>query len=454
MSTAIALQQQLEDPTSGHVNTLTKEQASLLRDCWAVTFILQGITTDDIPEIKQNNANVSSNSTVNGRHGKKNKEQNVIETFSKYSKMARKMREDKSASNASRTASNGSSRSNDKYNESSEFLSALVLYTPEELHRAAWKVIAADDPDVILLRFLRARKWDVEKAIIMYISTLKWMLQTNVRDIVEGGEEGLENYFAGKDLEGLKHQFTSGKSFARGTDKDGRPVCYVNVRYHKKDEQSFEVLQKYTIYIMETTRLMMEAPVETGCLVFNMAGFTMSNMDFQYVKFIIQCFESYYPESLGILIIHKAPWVFGGLWKMISPLLDPVVASKVRFTQNEKEILQLIPSKHLIADLGGEDNWKYKYVPPKENENYRMKDEVTKKQMLEKRHSLERDFEKLTKQWLSEPDNEQIKNERNQMKIQLRKAQLELDPYIRARTYYDRIGVLREDGSCDWGLGQ
>ncbi|CAG8646547.1 1743_t:CDS:2 [Gigaspora rosea] len=436
MSTAIALQQQVEDPSSGHVNTLTKEQASLLRDCWAVTFILQGITTDDIPEIKQNNANVSSNFTVNGRHGKKNKEQkeqNVIETFSKYSKMARKMREDKSASNASRTVSNGSNRSNDKYNESSEFLSALVLYTPEELHRAAWKIIAADDPDVILLRFLRARKWDVEKAIIMYISTLKWMLQTNVRYIVEGGEEGLEKYFAGKDLEGLKHQFTSGKSFARGTDKDGRPICYVNVRYHKKDDQSFEVLQKYTIYIMETTRLMMEAPVETGCLVFNMAGFTISNMDFQYVKFIIQCFESYYPESLGILIIHKAPWVFGGLWKMISPLLDPVVASKVRFTQNEKEILQLIPSKHLIADLGGEDNWKYEYVPPKENENYRMKDEVTKKQMLEKRHSLECDFEKLTKQWLT---------------------QLDLDPYIRARTYYDRIGVLREDGSCDWGLGQ
>ncbi|CAG8648794.1 16193_t:CDS:2, partial [Racocetra fulgida] len=379
MSTAIALQQQLEDPTSGHVNTLTKEQASLLREFWAVTFIMQEVTPIDTSDINQITAKDLPNIKANGRLGRKNKGQNVnvIETFTKYSKMARKMREDKGASNASRTTSNGSSSASDKYNESSEFLSALVLYTPEELHRAAWKIIAADDPDVILLRFLRARKWDVEKAMVMYMATLKWMLQAKVRDIVEGGEQGLEKYFTGKDLEGLKYQFTSGKSFNRGTDKDGRPVCYVNVRYHKKDDQTFEVLQKYTIYIMETTRLMMEAPVETG----------------------------------------------------------------------EKEILQLVPPKHLITDLGGEDKWEYKYLPPSENENYRMKDEVTKKQKLEKRHSLEDEFEKLTKRWLEEPDNEQIKNERNQVKIQLRQAQLELDPHIRARTYYDRIGVLREDGT-------
>ena len=30
------------------------------------------------------------------------------------------------------------------------------------------------------------------------------------------------------------------------------------------------------------------------------------------VKFIIKCFEANYPESLGILLIHKAPWLFSG----------------------------------------------------------------------------------------------------------------------------------------------
>nr|CAG8465246.1 15428_t:CDS:2 [Entrophospora candida] len=153
---------------------------------------------------------------------------------------------------------------------------------------------------------------------------------------------------------------------------------------------------------METTRLFIQAPVETGCLVFNMTDFSLSNMDFQYVKFMIQCFEAYYPESLGILIIHKAPWVFGQVWKLIAPLLDPVVASKIRFTKEDKDILAFISESHLIEEL----------------------------------------------------DNERIKKERDQKKIHLRQAQLELDPYIRARTLYHRTGILKEDGACDWGYSE
>lgn len=34
--------------------------------------------------------------------------------------------------------------------------------------------------------------------------------------------------------------------------------------------------------------------------------------EFPPVKFIIKCFEANYPESLGVLLIHKAPWIFSG----------------------------------------------------------------------------------------------------------------------------------------------
>ena len=53
---------------------------------------------------------------------------------------------------------------------------------------------------------------------------------------------------------------------------------YINVRYHKKDDQSLEILQKFTLWIMETSRLMVIPPVETACLVFNMDGFSLSNV--------------------------------------------------------------------------------------------------------------------------------------------------------------------------------
>jgi CRAL/TRIO domain len=35
--------------------------------------------------------------------------------------------------------------------------------------------------------------------------------------------------------------------------------------------------------------------------------------EFAPVKFIIKCFEANYPESLGVLLIHKAPWIFPGI---------------------------------------------------------------------------------------------------------------------------------------------
>ena len=32
--------------------------------------------------------------------------------------------------------------------------------------------------------------------------------------------------------------------------------------------------------------------------------------DYTQVKFMIKCFEANYPESLGVILIHKAPWIF------------------------------------------------------------------------------------------------------------------------------------------------
>ena len=43
-----------------------------------------------------------------------------------------------------------------------------------------------------------------------------------------------------------------------------------------------------------------------------MTGFSMANMDYTPVKFMIKCFEANYPECLGAVLVHKAPWLFQG----------------------------------------------------------------------------------------------------------------------------------------------
>src|SRR4051794_26832565 len=85
---------------------------------------------------------------------------------------------------------------------------------------------------------------------------------------------------------------------------------FINVSAHNKDDQIFETLKIFTIYMMETARLFVAQPFETTCVVFNLADFSLANMDMSYIKFLISCFEAYYPESLSVCLVHRAPWVF------------------------------------------------------------------------------------------------------------------------------------------------
>ncbi|CAG8506835.1 3193_t:CDS:2 [Paraglomus occultum] len=411
MSTALAQQQQLKTPTSGRIGTMTSDQQQVLTQFWRM---LLDLFADSAPAIQ---------STKNSKNF-----------------LSRKKTTDATANDSS---------SSDKYNEFRELASALELYSLSELRQAWWRLNSFDDPDSIMLRFLRARKWDVNKALAMLVSTLKWSLQSDIESIISDGESGLQQYFEEKRMKGFDLQLTSGKSFLHGFDKEGRPICYINVRYHKKDDQSLEILQKFTLWTMETSRLMVIPPVETACLVFNMDGFSLSNVDYQYINFMIKCFEAYYPESLGVCLVHRAPWVFSVVWKVISPLIDPVVAAKIKFTNDSKELLEYISSDTLIASLGGNNKWEYKYVPPKPNENARMADTKTKENKLKIRRDLESKFEESTRKWLADPSPTNIK-ERQELKKKLREAQIQLDPYIRARTLYHRIGVIKDDGGCDW----
>lgn len=53
---------------------------------------------------------------------------------------------------------------------------------------------------------------------------------------------------------------------------------FVNVQVHHKDSQPLEVMKLLTIYVMETSRVICDYPMDTVCIVFNLENFTMANM--------------------------------------------------------------------------------------------------------------------------------------------------------------------------------
>lgn len=160
---------------------------------------------------------------------------------------------------------------------------------------------------------------------------------------------------------------------------------------------------------------------------------------------MIKCFEANYPESLGSVLIYKAPWIFQGIWKIIRGWLDPVVASKVHFASNVEELSEFIPRNRILKELGGDEDWVYRYAEPSESEAVKQGGE---KDALEaKRRDVVSEYEKETLEWA----HGRAKGEgRQALADQLRDNYWKLDPYVRARSVYDRIGLIGPGGRLDF----
>lgn len=149
----------------------------------------------------------------------------------------------------------------------------LSKMTPEEMCFSILKMIKQEHPDSLLLRFLRARKWDVGKGFTMMVTNILWRREMEVDDdILPKGElyaleQSRDERLTAKEKKDGRdfiEQLKTGKSFLHGFDRQGRPVNYVRVKIHKPGAQSEEVLERYIVHVIETTRLIVVPPIETG----------------------------------------------------------------------------------------------------------------------------------------------------------------------------------------------
>ncbi|KAK0721397.1 CRAL-TRIO domain-containing protein [Apiosordaria backusii] len=460
---------------AGRPGNLTPEQEEKLRQLWKLIFQVCRVG-------EENQASAAPQPTAGPAAGEaeEKKKSRMTSLWSRSSKNNKSNSDDTptTTTTAPTTAGDGAAvgiqlslgskdGEADKYGQTKHFYETLASYPPSDIRDTIWSMVKHDHPDALVLRFLRARKWDVEKALIMLVSTMAWRAkEMDVDgDIMKNGE-----LYALEKNDGLSKDFLAqirkGISYVHGCDKQGRPLCFVNVRLHKAGEQSEESLERYTVYLIETCRMLLRGGLillrvevcfadEDGdqTIVFDMTGFSMANMDYTPVKFMIKCFEANYPECLGTVLVHKAPWIFQGIWKVIRGWLDPVVANKVHFTNNATEMQEYIPLKHIPKDLDGQEDWSYKYVEPTPGENDKMKDTATRDELLRQRAELYKQYEEATMQWIKSSSNE-IKAKREEIANKMREDYWRVDPYIRARSYYDRTGVLLPGGEVDWYPGE
>jgi len=200
--------------------------------------------------------------------------------------------------------------------------------------------------EVTLLRFLRAREFDVDDAFKMLADCLEWRI--NFQGI------GVRNI----KIESIQNQLASGKAFYHGKDKAGRPVCYVLVRVHDSHEQQIDEIQRFLVYLMEKGREFLEPPNEKCSCVFDLSGLHMKNLDLKATRSFTDMLEKYYPEQLGWALIMNSPLIFTGFWKIVHAWLPPQTAEKVKFVK-EESLKEYIDDSQLLASFGGKDNYQY-----------------------------------------------------------------------------------------------
>ena len=190
--------------------------------------------------------------------------------------------------------------------------------------------------DVSLLRFLKGRKNDVEKAFRALLRHLIWRNENKVDYIDTCFEE-------------IHGELQKRKIFVECFDKKNHPVVTICARRHNKDQRDIDIMKKLIIFTLEKA-LKKAIPDEKIVILFDLSGFTLNCMDYEVVKMLVNTLQFNYPETLKIALIVNAPMIFSACWMIIKAWLDPVTAAKVSFA-NVAQLEQHIDKDSIPLDI-------------------------------------------------------------------------------------------------------
>ncbi|KAG0255807.1 hypothetical protein BG011_004930, partial [Mortierella polycephala] len=167
---------------------------------------------------------------------------------------------------------------------------AAPRFTGQDLQKAFWKLTMMDHPDVLVLKYIRARKWILADALKMFINCLKWRIVERMDELIQLSDQELDAKYP-KFIE----QMRMGKGYLRGADPHGRPMSVINTRFHFKGDQPAETIHRFTLHTMECGRMVVPEGTENVIVLFDLSDFGLQNMDWGFVRLFVQCFESYFP---------------------------------------------------------------------------------------------------------------------------------------------------------------
>ncbi|KAF5180352.1 Phosphatidylinositol transfer protein, partial [Thalictrum thalictroides] len=198
--------------------------------------------------------------------------------------------------------------------------------------------------DVVLKRFLRHRKLDVEKASDSFLKYLTWRNTFVPNGSISESE--------------IQNQLALKKLFLQGFDKKGRPIAVV---FQGRDvptngKKSLDELKRYMVYILDKICARMSNGQEQFTAIVDLKGWGFSNFDLNATPLILSMLQEYYPETVGQIYMINQPFTLRAVWKIVSPFIRSNTKKKFVFVDNNKvtqTLVQDIDEDQLPEIYGG-----------------------------------------------------------------------------------------------------
>jgi len=209
-----------------------------------------------------------------------------------------------------------------------------------------------------LLRFLRARKFDLNKTWEMFINFLKWRREFGTDEI------GSFNF---PEVLLVKNYYPHGY---HKTDKFGRPI-YIEIIGEANIKELFTItteerMLKYYVKEYEKSMKFRYAAcsnmtgtfIEQSVTILDMKGEAMKFMfgkTREFVQIASKFAQDYYPEMLARMFIVNTPFTFKALWSIVKAFLDEKTTRKISLegSNYQAKLLELIDAENLPKILGG-----------------------------------------------------------------------------------------------------